>query len=331
MHQSIYIVGMRSSWVPGLGAALFVGALVHLSGCTASESLVTSSKGAVSNAAAEMASSRTLLFQESALEVGERARNWRASSGVRIGRFVSERRSGIAFQADAGSRVRARTGALPGTFGRATKAKVRLSVRDASPEHPVTVRFDFLDAAGATRWSQPVTFTDARRKTVTLRFPSHDSAIEEILSPLRNVSAWGMTFGTDAEVRLENFELWRQGSPDAPALGMTVLDMTIGEPAAMRASRGLASSWLRGENPVRLDTAFDGLVSLHRQMAERFPGVPDLEEEAPLTVSVRGGVQTVWRLVATVLDEPPKVSKPRSRYPQPSAPRVPVPWLGMPW
>ncbi len=265
------------------------------------------------------------------MEVGERARNWRASAGVTVGSFVSNRRSGVAFQAEAGSRVRARTGALPGTFGRATKAKVRLSVRDASPDNPVTVRFDFLDSAGTTRWSQPVTFTDGRWKTVTLRFPSHGSAMAEIVSPLRDVSAWGMTFSVDAEVRLENFELWRHGSPKAPALGMAVLDTVLGEPAAMRASRGLASSWLRGENPIRLDTTFDGLVSLHRQMADRFPVVPDLEEEAPLTLSVRGGVQTVWRLVESACGEPPKVSKPRSRYPQPYAPGLPVPWLGMPW
>ena len=308
-----------------------MGALVHLSGCNATESLVTSSKSAVSNAVAEMAPPRTLLFQESALEVGERARNWRASSGVTVDSFVFERRSGVAFQATAGSRVRARTGALPGTFGQATKAKVRLSVRDASPENPVTVRFDFLDSAGTTRWSQPVTFIDGRWKTVTLRFPARDSAMAELLSPLRDVSAWGMTFSSTAEVRLQNFELWRQGSPKAPPIGLAVLDMALGEPGAMRASRGLASQWLRGENPIRLDNAFDGLVSLHRQAAERIPGVPDLEEEAPLTVSVRGGVQTVWRLAESAFGEPPKGSKQRSHDPQPSAPGLPVPWLGSPW
>ena len=322
---------MRSSWFPGLGAALFVGALVHLTGCNAAESLVSSSHGAVSNAATEMASKRTLLFQESALEVGERARNWRASSGVHVGRFVTKKRSGVAFRAHAGSRVRARTGALPGTFGRATKAKVRLSVRDASQEHPVTVRFDFLDAAGSARWSQTVTFEDARWKTVTLRLPTHTSPAAALFPPMRDVSSWGMTFASDTDVRVQDFELWRNGTPEAPSLGLAVLDVAIGEPPAMKASRGVTSSWLRGESPVRLDTAFDGLVSLHRQMADRFPGVPDLEEQSPLTASVHGGIQTLWKLAEVAMGEPPKMSKPRSRYPQPNRPALPVPWVGMVW
>lgn len=323
---------MRSSSFPGLGAALFVGALVHLAGCNAAESLVSSPRGAVSNAANEMASKRTLLFQESALEVGERARNWRASSGVHVGRFVTKKRSGVTFHARAGSRVRARTGALPGTFGRATKAKVRLSVRDATAEHPVTVRFDFLDAAGSARWSQSVTFEDSRWKAVTLRFPTPAHPAMALFSPIRDVSSWGMTFASDADVRVQDFELWRHGTPEAPSLGLAVLDVAIGEPPAMVASRGLTSSWLRGESPARLDTAFDGLVSLHRQMADRFPGVPDLEEQSPLTASVHGGIQSLWKFAEVALGEPPKTSKPRSRFPRRGRPaQQPMPWVGMVW
>lgn len=307
-----------------------MGALVHLAGCNAAESLVSSSRGAASNAASQMAAPRTPLFQESALEVGERARNWRASSGVHVGRFVTKKRSGVAFRAAAGNRVRARTGALPGTFGRATKAKVRLSVRNASAENPVTVRFDFLDAAGFARWSQSVTFTDSRWKNVSLRFPAHAGATA-LFSPMRDVSSWGMTFADDAKVRVQDFQLWRHGTPEAPALGLAVLDVAIGEPPAMTASRGLTSSWMRGESPLRLDTAFDGLVSLHRQMADRFPGVPDLEEQSPLTASVHGGIQTLWQLAEVAAGEPQKMSKPRSRFPEPQRPALPVPWVGMAW
>ncbi len=320
---------MRSSWFPPLGAALFVGALVHLAGCNAAESLVSSSQGSASNAAAAMTSPH-MVFQESALEVGERARNWRASSGVHVGRFVTKKRNGVSFQAQAGSRVRARTGALPGVFGRATKAKVRLSVRNASASNPVTVRFDLVDAAGTARWSQAVTFTDPRWKTVTLRMPGHRNVAAAVLSPLRDVSSWGITFQGEADVRLEDFELWRQGAPEAPPLGLAVLGLVTGEPAAMQASRSLTSSWIRGDSPLRLDSAFHGLVSLHRQMA-RFPGVPDLEQESPITASVHGGVQTMWRLVETAMDEPPKVSKPRSRFPQPERTVLPFPWVGTPW
>ncbi|MBV1857467.1 MAG: hypothetical protein KUG77_03580 [Nannocystaceae bacterium] len=314
---------MRSSWFPGFGAALFAGALVYLAGCNAAESLASSSRETASNAASEVMLQRTLLFQESALEIGERAKNWRASSGVDVGRFSDKARRGVSFQAQSGSRVRARTGALPGTFGRATKAKVRLRAPDASPSHPVTVRFEFFNAGGAVEWSRPVTFVDSRWKNVSLRLPGQESLALALLSPMRNVSSWGMTFESAAEVRLEKFELWRRGAPKAPALGLAIVDLAIGEPPSMQASRTLSSAWFRDEPVVRLDTAFDGLISLHRQMASTFPGLPDLEERAPLTSSTYAGVQTLWQLAESAIGEPQRARKPRSRVP---APKLPASW-----
>lgn len=314
---------MRSSWFPGFGAALFAGALVHLAGCNAAESLASSSREVASNAASEAISRRTLLFTESALEIGERGKNWRASAGVDVGRFVTKSRRGVSFQAEAGSRVRARTGALPGTFGRATKAKVRLSARDASPSHPVTVRFEFFSASGASQWSRSVTFVDNRWKNVSLRLPGQESLSMALLSPMQDVSSWGMTFESESEVRIQKFELWRQGAPKAPPLGLAILDLAVGEPASMQASRTVSEAWLRGEPVVRLDTAFDGLVSLHRQMANTFPGVPDLEERVPLTSSIYGGLQTLWQLAEAAVGEPPRAQKPNP------APKPLGSWLGL--
>lgn len=316
---------MRSSWCPGLGAALFVGALVHLAGCNAAESLLPSSRGVVSKDASIAAPTRSLIFRESALDVGERARNWRATAGVDVGTFASKKRHGVTFVASAGSRVRARTGALPGTFGRATKAKVRLSVRNASESHPVTVRFDFVDAAGTTRWSQPVTFTDSRWKTVTMRL-SKDKGFVSMLSPLRDVSSWGMTFSDGAEVQVQRFELWRHGAPEVSPLNRALIGLVVGEPAAMQASREATSAWLRGESVVRLDNAFDGLVSLHRQMSSTFPGAPDLEKRAPITASVWGGAQTLWQLAESAMGRAPQTAH-RSRFPEPQRPAVSLPWV----
>ncbi len=265
---------------------------------------------------------RTLLFQESALEVGERAKNWRASPDVDVERFVSKTRRGVSFQTKSGSRVRARTGALPGTFGRATKAKVRLSARNASPSHPVTVRFEFFNAAGAVQWSRSVTFVDSRWKNVSLRLPGQESLAMALLSPMQDVSSWGMTFESESEIQLQKFELWRHGAPKAPALGLAILDLAIGEPASMQASRNLSTAWIRGEPGVRFDAAFDGLVSLHRQMANTFPGVPDLEKRVPLTSSVLGGAQTLWQLAESAVGEPPRARKPNP------APKPTVSWLG---
>lgn len=317
---------MRSSRFPVFGAALFAGALVHLAGCNAAESLASSSREVASNAASQAVSQRTLVFQEAALDVGERGQNWRASSGVDVGRFVSKNRRGVSFQAEAGSRVRARTHALPGTFGRATKAKVRLSARDASASHPVTVRFDFSNAAGAVEWSQSVTFVDNRWKNVSLRLPGQENLAVALISPMQDVSSWGMTFESASEVRVQKFELWHQGTPKAPPLGLAILDLAVGEPAAMQASRTLSSAWLRDEPIMRLDTAFDGLVSLHRQMANTFPGVPDLEERVPLTSSVYSGAQTLWQLAESAIGEPPRAQKPGPRLP---TPRPPGTWAGL--
>lgn len=315
---------MRSSWFPGFGAALFAGALVHLAGCNAAESLASSSREVASNAASEAVSRRTLLFQESALEIGDLGKNWRASSGVDVGRFVSKGRRGVSFQAEVGSRVRARTGARPGTFGRATKARVRLSARDASPLHPVTVRFEFFSAAGAVQWSRSVTFVDNRWKNVSLRLPGQENLAVALLSPMQDVSSWGMTFESESEVQVQKFELWRRGTPKAPALGLAILDLAVGEPASMQASRNLSTAWLRDEPVVRLDTAFDGLVSLHRQMANTFPGMPDLEERVPLTSSIYGGVQTLWQLAESAVGEPPRTQKSNP------APKPLGAWMGFP-
>lgn len=318
---------MRSSWFPGFGAALFAGALVHLAGCNAAESLASSSREVASKAASEAITQRTLLFQESALEIGEQAKNWRASTGVDVGRFASKAHRGVSFQAEAGSRVRARTGALPGTFGRATKAKVRLSARDASASHPVTVRFEFFNAAGAVEWSRPVTFSDSRWKNVSIRLPGQESLAVALLSPMRGVSSWGMTFESESEVQVQKFELWRQGAPKAPPLGLAILDLAVGEPASMRASRTMSSAWLRDEPIARPERAFDGLVSLHRQMANTFPGVPDLEERVPLTSSIYSGAQTLWQLAESAVGEPPRAHKPTPGLP---APKPPVSWAGLP-
>jgi len=271
-----------------------------------------------------------MLFAESALDVGERARSWHASSGVDVGRFVGKKRRGVTFRTTAGGRVRARSNALPGVFGRATKAKVRLRVRDASAEHPVTIRFDFLDTSGTPRWSQPVTFSDGRWKAVSLRLPGRDGVGQALLSPMRNVSSWGMSIEGRADVQVQRFELWRQGAPSAPPLGLAVLDYFTSEPAATQASRTVASSWLRGESP-RIDTAFDGLLSLHRQMSSSFPGVPDIEEEAPITTSVHGGVQTLWHLAKSALDEPSGPTRSRKDTRKPGRPVLPLPWLLLPW
>ena len=241
-----------------------------------------------------------------------------------MGRFVSKGRRGVSFQAEVGSRVRARTGARPGTFGRATKARVRLSARDASPLHPVTVRFEFFSAAGAVQWSRSVTFVDNRWKNVSLRLPGQENLAVALLSPMQDVSSWGMTFESESEVQVQKFELWRRGTPKAPALGLAILDLAVGEPASMQASRNLSTAWLRDEPVVRLDTAFDGLVSLHRQMANTFPGMPDLEERVPLTSSIYGGVQTLWQLAESAVGEPPRTQKSNP------APKPLGAWMGFP-
>lgn len=320
---------MRSSWFPLAGAALFAGALHCLSGCNAAESLVSSSKVAASNAVASTAHQRTLMFEERALEVGEKAEDWRASAGVHVGRFASKKRHGVSFEAVSGGRVRARTAALPGTFGRATKAKVRLSVRDASAQRPVTVRFEFFDAAGAVRWSEPVTFTDARWKIVTLRFPrAHDPA-RALLSPMRDVSSWGMSFETGSEVQVQDFELWRLGAPELPTLAQDFLGFIAAEPASLRASRTITGSWMRGETEVGVAGMFDGVVSLHRQMARRFPGAPDPDAETPITVSVMGGMQTMWSLAESAMGNTESADEPGAQAPSPllQRPPLPLPWL----
>lgn len=221
----------------------------------------------------------------------------------------------MSFRAEAGSRVRARTAALPGTFGRATKAKVRLSARDASPSHPVTVRFDFSNAVGAVAWSRSVTFVDSHWKTVSFRFPGQESLAAALTSPMQDVSSWGMTFESASEIQIQKFELWRQGTPKAPPLGLAILHLVAGEPASMQASRTLSTAWLRDEPVLRLDTAFDGLVSLHRQMANTFPGVPDLEQRVPLTSSVYSSAQSLWQLAQSAIGGPPRAHKPVSRLP----------------
>ena len=322
---------MRSSWFPRLGAALFAAALVHLGGCTAAESLVSSSRSAASNAAAAAAAKQTLLFEEEAVNVGERARSWRASQGVDVGRFASKSRQGVSFKASAGARVRARSAALPGMFGSATKATVRLSARNASRDAPVTVRFDFDDAAGVTRYSQPVTFHDARWKDVTIRLPARSSVATALVSPMRDVASWGLSFEDDAEVRVQRFELWRRGAPEAPAVGLGIMELVVGEPASMKAARGIASSWLRDEPVATLDGAFDGLLSLHRQISGHFPGVPDIEEEAPLTTSLSGGAHMLWGLAASAVGEPHKARKPRSPFSIPKRSKMPLPWTDTPW
>jgi hypothetical protein len=250
---------------------------------------------------------------------------------VEVGRFVSKKHRGVSFRAESGGRVRARTTALPDAFGRATKAKIRLSVRDASAAHPVLVRFEFFDAAGAVRWSQPVTFTDARWKTVTLRFPGANEPAMALLSPMQDVSSWGMSFAGDSDVRVQEFELWRHGAPELPQLARDALGLFVSEPPSMKASRSVSEAWLRGESPVRLDAAFDGIVSMHRMMAARFP-VPDPDAETPMTVSVIGGMQTAWSLAQEALGRASKVPK-RKRdtpYPVPEPVPLPSPWIGLP-
>ncbi len=242
-----------------------------------------------------------------------------------MGRFVSKNRRGVSFDAQPGSRVRARTGALPGTFGRATKAKVRLSARDASSSHPVTVRFEFFNAAGIVQWSRSVTFVDSHWKTVSLRLPGQGNLASALLSPMQDVSSWGMAFENTSEVQVQRFELWRQGAPKAPPAGLAILDLAIGEPASMKAGRTLGGAWLGDEPVVRLDTAFDGLVSLHRQMASTFPGVPDLGKRLPLTASVYRGVQSVWQVAASAMGETATEHKPHSRLPAPKRAAIPSP------
>ena len=253
------------------------------------------------------------MFEARASEIGVQPRDWKLSSNVLVTRFESQGRHGVTFQSAAGGRARARASALPQVFGSATQAKVRLAAIDASDAHPVTVRIDFYDGAGGNRWSRAVTLTDPAWKTVTLQLPT-DGPGAHVLSPFGHVTSWGLSFDTEATVRVERFQLWQTGTSPVPKVGLQILDYVAGEPAAVRVSRSIATTWLHDEPLLEARTVFDGMLSMHRQVAE-FPGVPSIEEDVPLTKdSVQSGMHSLWNLAARVVGAPPTKAEPKTGF-----------------
>ncbi|MEM6296762.1 MAG: hypothetical protein AAGA54_36185 [Myxococcota bacterium] len=274
---------------------------------------MSSSKDSVTSAVSSVASKRTLVFEARASDIGVKPEHWKLSSGVMVAPFESNGRRGVTFASPAGGRARARTSALPQVFGSATEAKVRLAAVDATDAHPVTVRINFYDGAGGNRWSRAVTLTDSAWKTVTLQLPSGGPGAH-VLSPFGHVASWGLSFDTEATVRVERFALWQTGTSPVPEVGLQLLDYVAGEPAAVRVSRSLATSWLRDEPVLEARTVFDGMLSMHRQVAE-FPGVPSIEEDVPLMKdSVQSGMHSLWNLAAQAVGAPPRKAEPKSDF-----------------
>ncbi len=257
-----------------------------------------------------MAPKRSLVFAESSVATTAAPKRWVGTAGVEIEGFETPKRAGVAFNAPAGGRVRAKPSGLP-NFSRATEAKVRIAVDNATHEHPVEVGFAFYDDSHLNRWEKAVTFEDAGWKTVTLRLPMLSG--RGIAPRWDDVSAWGMSFRQRARVKVQSFELWSGGTPTSPEVGFGLLGMAVGEPPSLRAARKVGLALLGDEPAMELESVFDGFVMMHAQVQERFPMLPDPRHEVPvLVLSSQTAFRSFWNVVAGV---PTDRGRPReSRY-----------------
>jgi hypothetical protein len=236
-----------------------------------------------------------MLFCEAVVGRGETAERWISSPEVEVTGFVTaDGDAGVQLRAIAGGTVRATPEPRP-DFAGANRVRIDLAVANASPESPVQVELSFYDDAQHNRWWKLVRFDDPSWHTLEVELPylRYDRGT---LPRWEDVVAWGMTFRTDADVRIRSFQLWQDAGEPGPYLRPDQLRDAFADPSRVRIAQRGAFTVLTDTTALDTDAVLGALHDMHTRTLARFPGLATPEQTVPLLVFAdESSYRAFWR------------------------------------
>ncbi len=224
-----------------------------------------------------------LVFCEAVVGRDETAERWLSSPEVEVRGFVTaDGDAGVQLNATAGGTVRAMPEPRP-DFATGNRVRLELAVENASPDAPVQIELSFYDDTQHNRWWRLVSIDDPSWETLEIDLPylRYDRGT---LPRWEDVVAWGMTFRTDAQVRIRSFQLWQDDDASGPYLGPEQLRQAFADPDRVRVQQRGAFTLLTDAPALDTDAVLSALVDMHARTQARFPGLGTPEQTVPLLV-----------------------------------------------
>ena len=268
---------MRGGWLQTWWGAAMLAALPIIGSCAKRETADPYLELERAEGAAR------LVFGEAVVGRDETAERWVSSPEVEVRGFINaDGDAGVQLHAIAGGTVRATPEPRP-DYATANRLRIELAVDNASPESPVQVELTFFDDTQHNRWWRLVEFDEPSWQTLEVDLP-HLRYDRGTLPRWEDVVAWGMTFRTDAQVRIRSFELWQDDDAAGPYLGPEQLREGFADPDRVRVTERGAFTVLTDAPDLDVDAVLAALVDMHARTQARFPGIGTPQQTVPLLV-----------------------------------------------
>jgi len=175
--------------------------------------------------------------------------------------------------------------ALPGggVLRHADRVVVDLRAPFASDRTPLEFEIAFYDDAQRNRWWRSVRLADSDWQSIEISLPylRYDRGAVPLWE---NVTSWGVTVRSGAEVHVGAIEAWRD-SPEGDAyLGPEELVDSFPHPERVREASEGAFVVLTDAPDLELEPVLDALVQMQERVAERFPELSVPDGSVPLLV-----------------------------------------------
>jgi hypothetical protein len=275
------------------GLAVLGGALASLSGGLTGPTVDGIAHAHESEGPGVPAASR-LVFREAPVGATYTAQRWDADERVAIeGWSDDDGGAGVRFTAVAGGTAQAEPVVAP-DFTTLNRARIDLRAVGASEETPVVFELAFVDQESGGRFWKVVELADEDWQQLDVELPLLRYDRGRIPS-WENVSGWGFSFRTAADLQVRSFELWQDGDVSSPYLDVDRLRTAFVDGAAVREQHRGSFVVMTDHPDLDLDAVLAALVRMQRHTQKIFPDLEVPSRPVPLLVfSTEADYRRFW-------------------------------------